>query len=155
METWLHVEMKAKSMLTFFNNMIIRPNLFVFFAAPRTQKPATTCSTWCLSALASPTARCGSATPPSLITPLTKCFAGASWSGKYKNICWLTRSPRAIISSLLTAVQVRNMQRGLGFHVWQRGHTLSQGFFFNVFAKTQLRKKLNFSPLRKNSKPFL
>ena len=29
------------------------------------------------------------------------------------------------------------------------------GFFFNVFAKTQLQKKLNFCPPRKNSNPFL
>ena len=32
---------------------------------------------------------------------------------------------------------------------------VTQAFFFNVFAKTQLRKKLNFCPPGKNSKPFL
>ena len=29
------------------------------------------------------------------------------------------------------------------------------GFFFNIFAKTQRRKKLNFCPIWKNSRPFL
>ena len=71
----------------------------------------------------------------------------------YKSDQWLpTCNP---CSNAKTAMEMWLALVFCGFRMCKTrsGHTA--GFFSNIFAKTQLRKKLNFCPLRKNSKPFL
>ena len=54
-----------------------------------------------------------------------------------------------------SALNPRTLNPGTTVHYRMDFQKESQALFFNVFAKTQPRKKLNFCPPCKNSKPFL